>query len=140
MRVTPSGFRIIYKGFLQLCHRLVVTRVSCLRRAPLAALPEILLFTKDSCKFLRGRSLLASGVASSVITQVLRSLFGFSGALPRGLLVRASHACEQCAGGVPRPRAKIGADRALSATRPRPGVVFRVYDFFFRRRSVALST
>ena len=83
MRVTPSGFHTIYKGFLQLRHRVVITRVSCLRRGLLAALPENLLFTKDSCKFVRGRSLLASGVASSAITQVLRSLFGVFGSLTR---------------------------------------------------------
>ena len=122
MRVTPSGFHTIYKGFLQFRHRVVITRVSCLGRGFLAALPENLLFTRDSCNFVRARSLLASGVASSVITQVLRSLFGCSGAPPRGLLVRANHAREQCAGAVPRPRAKIGADRILSATRQRPSV------------------
>ena len=140
MRVTPSGFHIIYKGFLELRHRVVITRVSCLGRGFLAALPENLLFTRDSCNFVRARSLLASGVASSVITQVLRSLFGFFGALPRGLLVRANHARARCAGGVPRPRAKIGADRTLSATRQKPNVTLRVDDFFFRRWSVCFAT
>ena len=35
-RVTPSGFHTIYKGFLPLGHRVLITRVSCSHRASLA--------------------------------------------------------------------------------------------------------
>ena len=83
MRVTPSGLRTIYKGFLQFRQRVVITRVACFRRGLFAALPDIILFTRDSGKFVRARSLLASEVASSVTAQVLRSHFGVFGSLTR---------------------------------------------------------
>ena len=54
MRVTPSALHVIYQGLLELRLRGVTTRVSCLPRGLLAALPENLLFTRDSCEFASG--------------------------------------------------------------------------------------
>ena len=81
MRVTPSGFHNIYKGFLPLGHRVPITRVSCSHRASLAALPENLLFTRDSCNFASGSQLLACWVGAPAITRILRSHFGAFGPL-----------------------------------------------------------
>ena len=90
MRITSSGFHVIYEGFLQLGHRLVITRVSCLRRAPLAALPENLLFTRDSCNFVRAREVFASWAPSPAITRIPRSHFGVCGTLTCDLFDRSA--------------------------------------------------
>ena len=81
MRVTPSGFHTIYKGFLPLGHRVLITRISCSHRASLAGLPENLLFTRDSCNFASGSQLLACWVGAPAITRILRSQFGAFGTL-----------------------------------------------------------